>query len=114
MAALGVTCGGLMLTGLDGLAVTSTPEDRPGFLSGRDGACFAIGDWLGVCPRLRRDHRGKPANGVTEAGCRSVVLVALALLAVGAVTAPLIRRPEPEGAAGGERFEERPLPVPHH
>ncbi len=51
LAALGVTYGGFMLTGLNGLAVTTAPKDKPGSLSGLNGACFGIGaSWASPSP----------------------------------------------------------------
>ncbi|SDN24150.1 hypothetical protein [Streptomyces wuyuanensis] len=59
---------------------------------------------------------GSDANGVTEAGYRNAMSVALALLAVGVVTSLLIRRPGPATAVGepGEESEEQPRPVLSH
>ncbi|MDI9882985.1 MFS transporter [Streptomyces sp. HNM0645] len=116
LAALGVTYGGFMLTGLNGLAVTTAPRDKPGSLSGLNGACFGIGASLGIALASAMITAGSDANGVTEAGYRNAMFAALALLAVGVVTALLIRRPEPADAVGerGERFEERPRPVLSH
>lgn len=99
-AALGMTYGGFMLTGLDGLAVTTAPKDWPGSLSGLNGACFGIGASLGIALASAVITAGSDANGVTEAGYRNAMLVALALLAVGVVTALLIRRPERRAGRG--------------
>ncbi|MCS0638528.1 MFS transporter [Streptomyces sp. LP05-1] len=112
LAALGVTYGGFMLTGLNGLAVTSAPKDKPGSLSGLNGACFGIGASLGIALASAVITAGSDAGGVTEAGYQHAMYTALALLAVGVVTALLIQRPEPAEAAADA--EEAPLIVAHH
>ncbi|MFG2755393.1 hypothetical protein [Streptomyces wuyuanensis] len=68
LAALGVMYGGFVLTGLNGLAVTTAPKDKPGFLSGLNGACFGIGASLGIALASAMITAGSDANGVTEAG----------------------------------------------
>ncbi|MFG3307884.1 hypothetical protein [Streptomyces wuyuanensis] len=65
LAALGVMYGGFVLTGL---AVATAPKDKPGFLSGLNGACFGIGASLGIALASAMITAGSDANGVTEAG----------------------------------------------
>ncbi|KUH40493.1 MFS transporter [Streptomyces kanasensis] len=112
LAALGVTYGGFMLTGLNGLAVTTAPADKPGSLSGLNGACFGIGASLGIALASAMITAGSDAGGVTEAGYQNAMYTALALLAVGVVTSLLIQRPPAEEAA--EASDERPVVVAHH
>ncbi|MEU3301657.1 MFS transporter [Streptomyces sp. NPDC006678] len=115
LAALGVTYGGFMLTGLNGLAVTTAPKDKPGSLSGLNGACFGIGASLGIALASAMITAGSDAHGVTGAGYRNAMFVALALLAVGVVTALLIQRPDPEERAGSGKGEDEPrLVLSHH
>ncbi|WP_228973681.1 MFS transporter [Streptomyces sp. DH12] len=112
LAALGVTYGGFMLTGLNGLAVTTAPKDKPGSLSGLNGACFGIGASLGIALASAMITAGSDAGGVTEAGYQNAMYTALALLAVGVVTSLLIQRPPAEESAA-ER-DDRPVVVSHH
>ncbi|WP_236239515.1 MFS transporter [Streptomyces sp. CC228A] len=112
LAALGVTYGGFMLTGLNGLAVTTAPKDKPGSLSGLNGACFGIGASLGIALASAMITAGSDAQGVTEAGYRNAMAVALVLLGIGVVSSLLIRRPEADGTAG--QADDRPLVVAHH
>jgi predicted MFS family arabinose efflux permease len=112
LAALGVTYGGFMLTGLNGLAVTTAPKDKPGSLSGLNGACFGIGASLGIALASAMITAGSDAGGVTEAGYQNAMYTALALLAVGVVTSLLIQRPPAEESTA-ER-DDRPVVVTHH
>ncbi|MER5883161.1 MFS transporter [Streptomyces sp. NPDC001941] len=115
LAALGFTYGGFMLTGLNGLAVTTAPKDKPGSLSGLNGACFGIGASLGIALASAMITGGSDAGGVTEAGYQHAMYAALALLAVGVVTAFLIQRPDPaQEAADGDSEQGRPLVLTHH
>ncbi|WP_406863956.1 MFS transporter [Streptomyces sp. HUAS MG47] len=102
LAALGVTYGGFMLTGLNGLAVTSAPKDKPGSLSGLNGACFGIGASLGIALASAMITAGSDAGGPTTAGYQNAMYTALALLGVGVVTAFLIKRPDPAEAPAEE------------
>ncbi|MFF3458366.1 MFS transporter [Streptomyces sp. NPDC002730] len=111
LAALGVTYGGFMLTGLNGLAVTTAPKDKPGSLSGLNGACFGIGASLGIAIASAMITAGSDAHGPTEAGYQHAMYAALALLAIGVVSSLLIQRPDPETVA----VEEEPqLVLAHH
>lgn len=111
LAALGVTYGGFMLTGLNGLAVTTAPKDKPGSLSGLNGACFGIGASLGIAIASAMITAGSDAQGPTEAGYQHAMYAALALLAIGVVSSLLIQRPEPETAAADE---EPQVVLAHH
>ncbi|WP_327326977.1 MFS transporter [Streptomyces sp. NBC_01210] len=111
LAALGVTYGGFMLTGLNGLAVTTAPEDKPGSLSGLNGACFGIGASLGIAIASAMITAGSDAHGPTEAGYQHAMYAALALLAIGVVSSLLIQRPDPETVAAEE---EPQLVLAHH
>ncbi|MBT2444254.1 MFS transporter [Streptomyces sp. ISL-36] len=113
LAALGVTYGGFMLTGLNGLAVTTAPKDKPGSLSGLNGACFGIGASLGIALASAMITAGSDAGGVTEAGYQHAMYAALALLGVGVVTALLIQRPDPAEAAEASEGEPQ-LVLAHH
>ncbi|WP_345042292.1 MFS transporter [Streptomyces sannanensis] len=99
LALLGVTYGGLMLTGLTGLAVTSSPKDKPGSLSGLNGACFGIGVSLGIAVASGLMTSGSDAGGVTDAGYQYAMYASLGFLALGVVTSLLIQRPEPTDAS---------------
>ncbi|MFF7177873.1 MFS transporter [Streptomyces sp. NPDC008121] len=110
LAALGVTYGGFMLTGLNGLAVTTAPKDKPGSLSGLNGACFGIGASLGIALASAMITAGSDAGGVTEAGYQHAMYAALALLGLGVVTALLIQRPDPADASE----DEPQLVLAHH
>ncbi|MFJ3582623.1 MFS transporter [Streptomyces sp. NPDC090127] len=99
LAALGITYGGFMLTGLNGLAVTTAPKDKPGSLSGLNGACFGIGASLGIALASAMITAGSDAAGPTEAGYQHAMYAALALLGVGVLTALLIQRPDPAEAS---------------
>ncbi|MGI5479833.1 MFS transporter [Streptomyces lavendofoliae] len=114
LAALGITYGGFMLTGLNGLAVTTAPKDKPGSLSGLNGACFGIGASLGIALASAMIAAGSDANGVTEAGYQHAMYAALTLLGIGVVTALLIQRPEPAGADDAGDADEPRLVVAHH
>ena len=109
LAALGVTYGGFMLTGLNGLAVTTAPKDKPGSLSGLNGACFGIGASLGIALASAMITAGSDAGGPTQAGYQHAMYTALALLGTGVVTAFLIQRPDP-----AETPAEEPQPVLVH
>ncbi|GGT56893.1 MFS transporter [Streptomyces purpureus] len=111
LAALGVTYGGFMLTGLNGLAVTTAPKDKPGSLSGLNGACFGIGASLGIALASAMITAGSDAQGVTEAGYQHAMYTALALLGIGVVTAFLIQRPDPADTA---EADEPQLVLSHH
>ncbi|MCX4820366.1 MFS transporter [Streptomyces sp. NBC_01142] len=111
LAALGVTYGGFMLTGLNGLAVTTAPKDKPGSLSGLNGACFGIGASLGIAIASAMITAGSDAQGPTEAGYQHAMYAALALLAIGVLSSLLIQRPDPETAAADE---EPQLVLAHH
>ncbi|MET7617508.1 MFS transporter [Streptomyces sp. NPDC005408] len=111
LAALGVTYGGFMLTGLNGLAVTTAPKDKPGSLSGLNGACFGIGASLGIAIASAMITAGSDAQGPTEAGYQHAMYAALTLLAIGVVTSLLIQRPE-SGTVAAE--EEPQLVLAHH
>ncbi|MEU7033177.1 MFS transporter [Streptomyces sp. NPDC046237] len=113
LAALGVTYGGFMLTGLNGLAVTTAPKDKPGSLSGLNGACFGIGASLGIALASAMITAGSDAGGPTEAGYQHAMYTALALLGVGVVTALLIQRPDPADAADADSDEPQPV-LAHH
>ncbi|MFG3496919.1 MFS transporter [Streptomyces sp. NPDC047928] len=110
LAALGVTYGGFMLTGLNGLAVTTAPKDKPGSLSGLNGACFGIGASLGIALASAMITAGSDAGGVTEAGYQHAMYIALGMLGVGVLTALLIRRPDTADTAGSDE----PLIVSGH
>ncbi|MEU4266396.1 MFS transporter [Streptomyces sp. NPDC026092] len=110
LAALGVTYGGFMLTGLNGLAVTTAPKDKPGSLSGLNGACFGIGASLGIALASAMITAGSDAGGPTEAGYQHAMYAALALLGIGVVTALLIQRPDP----AEEPADEPQLVLAHH
>ncbi|MCH0543022.1 MFS transporter [Streptomyces sp. MUM 203J] len=112
LAALGVTYGGFMLTGLNGLAVTTAPKDKPGSLSGLNGACFGIGASLGIALASAMITAGSDAQGVTGAGYRNAMITALVLLGAGVVTSLLIQRPAAEQGARADA--DRPLIVTHH
>ncbi|MFE5614579.1 MFS transporter [Streptomyces sp. NPDC056524] len=113
LAALGVTYGGFMLTGLNGLAVTTAPKDKPGSLSGLNGACFGIGASLGIALASAMITAGSDAGGPTEAGYQHAMYTALALLGIGVVTALLIQRPDPAEAADADADEPQ-LVLSHH
>ncbi|WP_256106037.1 MFS transporter [Streptomyces sp. ODS05-4] len=111
LAALGVTYGGFMLTGLNGLAVTTAPKDKPGSLSGLNGACFGIGAALGIALASAMITTGGDAGGPTTAGYTHALYAALALLGLAVLFALLIRRPDPaEQTADGAG----PVLVTHH
>ncbi|MFG2640084.1 MFS transporter [Streptomyces sp. NPDC048370] len=110
LAALGITYGGFMLTGLNGLAVTTAPKDKPGSLSGLNGACFGIGASLGIALASAMITAGSDAGGPTEAGYQHAMYAALALLGVGVVSALLIQRPDPAEAPA----DEPQLVLTHH
>ncbi|MGW6566672.1 MFS transporter [Streptomyces sp. NPDC054975] len=110
LAALGITYGGFMLTGLNGLAVTTAPKDKPGSLSGLNGACFGIGASLGIALASAMITAGSDAGGPTEAGYQHAMYAALALLGIGVVTALLIQRPDPADAPA----DEPQLVLTHH
>ncbi|MGW0701645.1 MFS transporter [Streptomyces sp. NPDC002867] len=111
LAALGVTYGGFMLTGLNGLAVTTAPKDKPGSLSGLNGACFGIGASLGIALASAMITAGSDAHGPTAAGYQHAMYAALALLGIGVVASLLIQRPDP---ADAEADGEAPLVLAHH
>ncbi|MHB9863643.1 MFS transporter [Streptomyces sp. YIM S03343] len=113
LAALGVTYAGFMLTGLNALSVTAAPKDKPGSLSGLNGACFGIGASLGIALASAMISAGSDAGGVTAAGYQHAMYSALALLGVGVVTALLIERPEPSDVGGTGQGDE-PLIGTHH
>ncbi|MGW0735226.1 MFS transporter [Streptomyces sp. NPDC002851] len=113
LALLGVTYGGFMLTGLNGLAVSTSPKDKPGSLSGLNGACFGIGVSLGIAVASAMMTAGSNAQGVTEAGYQNAMYASLAFLAIGVVSSLLIRKPDPEEAADQED-SERKLVLTHH
>ncbi|MDH2392002.1 MFS transporter [Streptomyces sp. HNM0663] len=115
LAALGVTYGGFMLTGLNGLAVTTAPKDKPGSLSGLNGACFGIGASLGIALASAMITAGSDAQGPTEAGYQHAMYAALALLALGVVSSLLIQRPEDGGTPRSAGDEDEPqLVLAHH
>ncbi|UGY91308.1 MFS transporter [Streptomyces gobiensis] len=115
LAALGVTYGGFMLTGLNGLAVTSSPKDKPGSLSGLNGACFGIGASLGIAIASALIAAGSDSQGVTEAGYTNAMYAALALLVIGLAAALLIEKPAERADDTGDAGDDEPqLVLTHH